>query len=152
MEKIYIAVLALSTLLGNAFTSTVTYTKEYVETPIAQAEGLCQEIQAPEAPIRPVAQGYCSCVAYVRTLIPSLPRGDAKDLETNSIFPVKNSAVKLSYGDNYQVDKYHLAFVREVTQTHIKIVSDCKHGKHEIIYEDIPLDSDLIQGYWRPVK
>lgn len=130
-------------------TDTWEVTKQYTYEPVtAYAES---PITPPFAlTINENSKDECSCVKYVRGIIPSLPRGNAKDLETNSIYPIKNSAVKLSYGDNFQVDKYHLAYVESVQPDGIHIVSDCKYGKHEIIREIIPLESDLIQGYWTP--
>ncbi len=47
--------------------------------------------------------GTCSCVKFARSLIPSLPRGDAKDLVPNSFEPRVGEVVKIKYGNDYHV-------------------------------------------------
>jgi hypothetical protein len=95
----------------------------------------------------------CSCVAYVRSHIPELPRGDAVSLLPNSVYPIKGGAIKLSYqdGNNFNVYKYHLAYVEKVTAEGIYISERCfPYGNEEVNYRVIPLNDDHIRGYWRP--
>lgn len=153
MENILIGFFAISTLLGGLVTDSWEVTKDLSA---QSAEASYMPLIAPELPQVATSTPetpYCSCMAYARSKMPSLPRGDAKDIETDSIFPVLHSVMKLSYrkADEKTPMLYHAAFVEKITSEGKALISsDCKHGKHEIIYEWIDLNNEKIQGYKRP--
>ena len=84
----------------------------------------------------------CSCVSYLRARGNKLPKGDAKDLVTNSGIAVGN-VVKLRYGNTY-----HLAEVIGFDHKHLRIKESnflpCMVGQREI-----SIDSKEIVGFWK---
>lgn len=104
-----------------------------------------------EEPAAVVTKQECSCVQYVRSKIPSLPKGDAVALLPNSIYPVRGGALKLSYqdGNEFDVNRYHLAYVESVEEDGVHISEKC-FNSNEKTYRVIKFDDDHIRGYWNP--
>ncbi len=57
----------------------------------------------------------CACVKYARTLVPGIPKGDAKDIPVNST-PTVGGIVKLRYTEGY-----HIAVVTKLDERGIHV-------------------------------
>ena len=78
----------------------------------------------------------CNCVAFVRAMGVKFPRlTDAKDLDPNSIAPVKGGVVISNYRNTY-----HLSFITSVETDGIHIreanYSACSVGKRILAFDD----------------
>lgn len=132
-------------MLSNLLVDTWTVTNQYIEPTHAIASEIA--LEAPE-----LAQvKRLTCVQYVRTKIPSLPKGDAYSLIPNSLYPIKGGVLKMSYqiGNNFDPNRYHLAYVEKVTSEGI-YVSEANFNGNEYNERLVDFNDDHIRGYWSP--
>ncbi len=95
-------------------------------------------------PLEPEVE--CSCVSYIRSLVSSLPRGDADQLQTNSV-PAIGGVVKLRYGDIY-----HVAYIDVITDIGMFISEkNFKKTDHcSVTHRFLPWSDTAIIGFWLP--
>lgn len=86
----------------------------------------------------------CSCVKFARTLVPSLPLGDARDLKPNATLPRIGAIVILNYDGTY-----HLAVqISKVSTENTYTVDDFNYQPCEETKRIISADDERIIGYW----
>jgi len=134
--------------------STQTYT-----TPVLPTQGLDIPISEPiyssspqiypKTPIsEPIDPIECSCVRYIRNIIPDLPNLDAIDFPINTIEPKVGDIIKLQYY-NATTTKYiyHLSLIEKITEDGYSV----KEGNYEKCKESkriIPKNDEHILGFF----
>jgi len=107
----------------------------YAETPIVEASSTPEDIN-------------CSCVRYIRNIIPDLPNLDAIDFPINTIEPKVGDIIKLQYY-NATTTKYiyHLSLIEKITEDGYSV----KEGNYEKCKESkriIPKNDEHILGFF----
>ncbi len=118
--------------MGSSVSKTIEYTVQKTSTPAS-----AQEIEIEILPEKNIPT--YTCVTWLRERIPSLPRGDAKDLITNSDIPRVGWVVKINYPQG------HVGQVIEVVRDGI-FVNHFIDGKEKVDFYSF--DSGKILGYW----
>lgn len=124
----------LLALVGTSISKTVNYTVQKTSR-VANAEEIIEETSIE---IKKEIPKY-TCVKWLRERVPSLPRGDAKDLIPNSDFPRVGWVVKIDYPQG------HVGQVIEVTSTGISVRHFIDGSERVDFYS---FDSGKILGYW----
>jgi len=95
----------------------------------------------PQEPRKPQDAILCSCIKFARTLVPQLPKGDAKDLIPNSR-PEIGGIVIFHYPDTA-----HIAVIQKFTNSGMIVAESNYHRcKKDTRYVDFT--DPAIFGYW----
>lgn len=101
----------------------------------------------PEPIIEILEIKYDSCVTGVRTRVPSLPRGDAKDLLINTLVPSAGIVVKFDYD--------HIAYIEGTKKDETGIylyLYEWNYESNKISRRTVNANDPQILGYWNPYE
>jgi hypothetical protein len=82
----------------------------------------------------------------VRSFIPDLPRGDAKDLKPNTDFPSEGGVVIFKFNGE-DLTSWHIAYILYASDTRIKIAEGWAGQYRERF---VPLNETTIYGFYIP--